>query len=264
MQNLNPLPLVEYSPDYCSFLEGTYGDNMLSEGGSEAIDRMFLDADVTNKKLLDIGAGLGGAAFYLAEKYNVPVVGIEITAWLANEAKRRTPTHLKNLVNFVSYEKPSFLPFESHCFDIVYSKGVLTHLEDKSTLFKEIYRVLKPCGLLIIADWLSPIKGQWGEALQKMCDGENLTLYAETEAGYLDLLATSGFENIVMRDENDHYAVYNHNIVERLSHPRTAKDFIAKFGEVARCQAVESYQLIRDSIMKNELLIRSFRCEKRL
>ena len=31
----------DYSEDYCQFLEATYGTNMLSEGGHEAIDRMF-------------------------------------------------------------------------------------------------------------------------------------------------------------------------------------------------------------------------------
>lgn len=249
----------EYTPDYTLFLEGTYGDNMLTEGGTVAIDKMFDGTDLHNKTALDIGFGLGAAVFHLANKYHADVTGIELNPWMVEEATRRIPTHLASRVKFVQYEKPPLLPFGNHSFDIVYSKGVLVHIHDKAPLFKEIHRVLKPNGYLIIDDWLSPVKNQWSERIQRMCEIENLTLYAQTEEDYKTLLKNTGFKNIQMRDENIPYAQYDQDIVDRLKQPDVKKTFCEKFGETAWAQAIEGYQLIADAIRNDELLIRWFK-----
>lgn len=246
----------EYSAEYCLFLEITYGEHMLSEGGTIAIDRMFVGTPLQDQKMLDIGFGLGAAAFYLAEKYQAEVTGIELNPWMVEEATRRIPEHLKSLVNFVLYQQPPLLPFPDQSYDIVYSKGVLVHLHDKFPLFNEIHRVLKPGGFLIIDDWLSPKKGEWGQRLQKLCELENLTLYAQTETDYHHLLEKTGFTAIQMRAENEHYVHYNQDIVDRLNHPEVKASFTSQFGETAWQQAIEGYQLIADSIRDNELLIR--------
>jgi ubiquinone/menaquinone biosynthesis C-methylase UbiE len=249
----------EYSTEYCLFLESTYGDHMLSEGGTIAIDRMFAGTSLQHQKMLDIGFGLGAAAFYLAEQYQAQVTGIELNPWMVEEATRRTPEQLRSRVNFVLYQQPPMLPFSDHSFDIVYSKGVLVHLQDKVPLFEEIHRILKPGGFLIIDDWLSPKKDQWGQRLQKLCEMESLTLYAQTEADYKDFLEKTGFSAIQIRAENNNYVQYNQDIVNRLNQPTVKASFTTEFGESAWQQAVEGYQLIADSIRDNELLIRWFK-----
>lgn len=57
-----------YTDEYCHQLELAYGNNMMSEGGGDAIENMFENIDIEHKKALDFGSGLGGVAFYLAEK----------------------------------------------------------------------------------------------------------------------------------------------------------------------------------------------------
>jgi phosphoethanolamine N-methyltransferase len=136
---------------------------------------------------------------------------------------------------------------------------VLVHINDKFPLFNEIHRVLKPGGFLIIDDWLSPKKGEWGQRLQKLCEMENLTLYAQTESDYRHLLEKTGFTDIQMRAENEHYVQYNQDIINRLNQPKAKASFIAQFGEKPWQEAVEGYQLIADSIRDNELLIRWFK-----
>lgn len=253
--------IAEYSEEYCLLLEAAYGSHMMSEGGEHAIDRMFSKETLQNKVLLDIGFGLGGVAFYLAEKYQAYVSGIEINPWMVKEATHRTPENLKERVHFFQHHPDTPLAFPDNHFDIVFSKGVLTHLKDKRQLFSEIKRILKPGGAFIVDDWLSPETGKWGERLDKMCATEGLTLYAETEEAYKSLLSESGFINIVMRDENSHYYQYNTEIVQRLleekKHPRNPlldNKTIEEFSQ--------GYQLIADSIKDNELLIRWFRCVK--
>jgi len=252
----------EYSKEYCLLLEATYGSSMMSEGGSEAINRMFRkEGDLQGKVLLDIGFGLGGVDFYLAKERQANVFGVEINPWMVEEATRRTPFLLKNQVHFSEYHPDNCLPFSDGEFDIVFSKGVLTHLNNKDYLFKEVYRVLKKGGVFIIDDWLSPVEGQWGESLTKMCQKEKLTLYAETESNYQKILEGCGFGDINIRSENDNYYQYNMDIINRLHQEKEIlsnkilnQDLILEF--------IEGYQLIADSIKMNELLIRWFRAVK--
>lgn len=251
----------EYSEEYCLFLEAAYGPNMMSEGGTIAIDRMFGSIDLSNKKIMDIGAGLGGVAFYLANNFATNVVGLELGEWMVNEATRRTPDHLKSRVSFIQYQEP--LPFESASFDLIYSKGVLTHVRDKLPLFKEVCRALKPNGLLIIDDWLSPFANKWGDRLKKMCEVENLTLYAETEENYIKTLREAGFDDIQLRDENAHYAGYNQAIQDKLREMKTSDSFHSSYAGVTLEQTIECYRLITESIQDNELLIRWIKCRKK-
>lgn len=252
----------EYSEDYCLFLEAAYGSSMMSEGGEEAIERMFFLENLTHKTILDIGFGLGGVIFYLAEKYNAVVTGIEINPWMIEEAKRRTVPALKDKVNFIHYHPLNALPFADNHFDIVFSKGVLTHLQEKGNLFNQVHRVLKPGGVFIIDDWLSPTTGSWGCRLRSLCEAEGLTLYAETQAHYRQLLEAQHFVDIRMRDENENYYRYNRDIVNRLKRQKATKTANIDFNQFSIDDAIQSYQLIADSIKDNELLIRWFRAVK--
>jgi phosphoethanolamine N-methyltransferase len=253
--------IEEYSEEYCLFLEAAYGSDMMSEGGTVAIDRMLAGCDLHKKNVMDIGAGLGGAAFYVGSHYQANVTGLELGTWMVDEATRRTPAQLKSSIKFLAYDPPT-IQLADASFDIIYSKGVLTHVKDKLPLFREVFRILKPHGYFIIDDWLSPVQNKWGARLQKMCEIENLTLYAETETNYKKILQQSGFEQIEVRDENSHYAKYNQDIINRMQSKSFREKFKALYEGMSLQQSVECYELIRDSIKDNELLIRWFKCKK--
>ena len=151
-----------YSKQYCDSLELAYGYGMLSEGGEEVIESMVAGLDLDGKSILDFGSGLGGAALYLAGKYNVKVTGLEINPRMIQDAIQRIPVHLKSQVVFVLAQNTEELPFKDKHFDIVMSKGVIVHLNDKQheSLFYEFNRILKPDGTLLIHDWLSNQDGK--------------------------------------------------------------------------------------------------------
>ena len=48
------------------------------------------------------------------------------------------------------------IPYEDEKFDVVYSNNVLEHIERPITVFSEIFRVLKPCGVFLskTPNWL--------------------------------------------------------------------------------------------------------------
>lgn len=247
-----------YSSSYCLTLEAAYGKGMMSEGGIKAIEDMFKGIHLDNKKVLDIGSGLGGLPFYLAKEHHSQVTGVEINPWMVEEATKRTPLELA--VDFVLINEDNLLPFENDSFDIVSSKGVLTHVQDKTVLFREIFRVLKPNGILVVEDWLSPIEGHWGEKLTKMALSEGLLLFAETEPSYIRQLEHAGFDVVEMRSENAAYSRYNRDIAKKLS---LSDSFREAFGKELQDESIAGYNLIADSIDSNELLIRHFEAVKR-
>lgn len=261
-ENVHKQLIDNYSSNYCLSLEEAYGGGMMSEGGAQAIDDMFQGIVLQDKKILDIGSGLGGLPLYVAKRYMAHVTGIEINPWMVEESRRRIPPELTSSVDFVLIHEDQLLPFADASFDIVCSKGVLTHVEDKGVLFKEVFRVLKPGGLFIIDDWLSPSRGKWGEKLTKMAETEGLILFAETEMGYCELLKNAGFQEIEIRSESAAYALYNRDIAKRLASSEMSQNFEAKFGKQALLDSIAGYEMIAESIEANELLIRHFQAKK--
>ena len=79
----------EYTPQYCLQLEAAYGEGMMSEGGSEAIEWMFDLIPIEGKMALDIGSGLGGVPLYLAKQYGMHVTGLEVNPWMVGRVKKK-------------------------------------------------------------------------------------------------------------------------------------------------------------------------------
>lgn len=246
----------EYSQEYCLSLELAYGKGMMSEGGYQGIEEMFDGIFLDDKQALEIGSGLGGAAIYLALEHNMDITGVEVNPWMVQESTKRIPAEKNHQINFKLIEN-NRLPFEDNSFDIVYSKGVLTHVPDKKELFKEIHRVLKSGGKLVIVDWLSPTKDKWGPILTKISEDEKLDLFAQTQDGYFKDLEACGFEDVIMQDYNSKYANYNRTIAGKLRGEKKA-EFVQNFGKQTLIEHVDGYDAIAQAIETNELLVRHF------
>ena len=145
-----------YQPNSVPLFEAIYGKSLISLGGLAAIDNMFSGHNIRGLKALDLGFGLGGVAFYLAEKYDMNVAGIEVHPWMVQYAKDHAPKSLAPTLEFNTYNATGELPYKPETFDLVYSKGVLNHVADKDSLFHQVNTVLKPGGLFVIADWIFP------------------------------------------------------------------------------------------------------------
>lgn len=247
----------EYTPEYCHLLELAYGKNWMSDGGDAAIDTMFCNETLVNKKILDVGSGLGGAAFCLAQHFKANVVGLEINPWLVEEATRRIPAHLQSHLSFKLYDDMNRLPFADNEFDIIFSHGVLVHVADKQPLFNEFNRILNSHGQLAIYDWVTPDVGQWGPLLLKMCKTEGLTLEITTLEQYKKVLENSGFNNIRTENKNDTYAQYNWDVAERLESEALKKEFLAHFDDQTRKELKQGHEQIAQSMEQGELLARN-------
>lgn len=103
-------------------------------------------------RVLDIGAGYGGAARYLAQEFGWPVRCLNISE-IQNE-KNRELNKAAGLDHLVSVAHGSFedIPEDGDSFDIVWSQDSLLHSGNRGLVFDEVARVLKPGGHFIFTD----------------------------------------------------------------------------------------------------------------
>ena len=196
-----------YQPDNIPLFEVLYGKHLISLGGFSAIDNMFSGLSIQNKKALDIGFGLGGVAFYLAEKYQMHICGVEIHEWMAQHAKEQTPEQLRNRLDFCVYDQQGNIPFAENGFDLAYSKGVLNHVHGKLPLFKNIYFRLKKDGYFVIADWVYP----------EMEKFKSRPLVKESENSYIEVLQKAGFSDIKLRNDSKLFITYVESFLNNLA-----------------------------------------------
>lgn len=241
-----------YSPKYCQQLEAAYGKDMMSEGGHEAIEHLFDGIPLQGKKVLDIGSGLGGVAFYIAKTYNCSVTGLEINSWMVEEAKRRTPKPLQSKVHFVK-SIGSRWPFSDSSFDIICSKGVLTHVEDKSDILRECFRTLKPDGLLVISDALSSEARVWGEQITRLNELEDLNMYPESESGYIEQLQQHHFILQSVRDDDKPCHKWTLELINRLKDPAMRTTHLQYFQENELEAHIEGYEAMLKALETGEL-----------
>ncbi|HQR72788.1 MAG TPA: methyltransferase domain-containing protein [Burkholderiaceae bacterium] len=170
--------------------------------------------------LLDIGSGIGGPARYFAQHFGCRVTGIDLTPEYCDVARHLT--RLLNLQDRVSFEVGNALamPFDDAQFDGAFSMNVSMNIEDKSALYREAHRVLRPGAWLVLSelalgqggaiDYPTPWASRAGESF--------LATPADTERG----LVSAGFEVLQRRstaEESKAFAVRSRGFVDRGEKP---------------------------------------------
>ena len=165
--------------------------------------------------LLDIGAGLGGAARYFATEHGCRVTGIDVTddyVRVANALAKRV-----GLADRVAFQKASALalPFEDGSFDGAYMLHVGMNVFDKDALFAEVHRVLKPGGVFGIYDVMRVGPGEvtlpvpWASSVT--------TSFLADEATYRRLLERAGFAIEKTRNRRDFALKFFRELRERFA-----------------------------------------------
>ena len=105
-----------------------------------------------NSRVIDLGAGYGGAARYLAKTYGCSVCCLNLSQ-LQNQRNTQLNQE-QNLSHLVEVTQGSFnhIPYPDKSFDIVWSQDSILHSGDRRQVFQEIKRILKPGGDLIFTD----------------------------------------------------------------------------------------------------------------
>jgi ubiquinone biosynthesis O-methyltransferase len=113
--------------------------------------RLILDlvGDVAGRKILDVGCGDGTFALELTKRGAI-VTGIDSSPAMIDAAKRRATQHNADITFQVAMAE--HLPFPAEHFDVITAITILCFVEDAAPVFREIARVLRPGGRLVIGE----------------------------------------------------------------------------------------------------------------
>ncbi len=208
----------EYDAQLMALLEAVWGEGFMSPGGTAEVDRYLDGIDLTGKRVLDIGCGLGGVDLHLVRAHGAArVVGIDVEPTLIERARALAHKHdLATEVEFAGVE-PGPLPFDDASFDVVTSKDSIIHIADKHALAADIFRVLKPGGWFVASDWLAGYEGQPSPEMRAYLVAEGLDFGLASAARYRDALLQAGFHEIRIVDRNEWYREQARKERERLA-----------------------------------------------
>ncbi len=100
--------------------------------------------------VLDVGCGIGGSSRILAREYGFAVTGITLSPQQVRRAQELTPPEVNARFQI---DDALALSFPDASFDVVWSVEAGPHMPDKALFARELMRVLKPGGILLVADW---------------------------------------------------------------------------------------------------------------
>jgi SAM-dependent methyltransferase len=131
--------------------------------------------------VLDVGAGVGHWGRLLLPYLSVEgtIVGIDREEeWVKEATRRASALGLESRVRYVRAEAES-IPFPDSTFDVVTCQTLLIHVPDVQRVLREMCRVLKPEGLLCIAE---PNNLAWTVADAKVVESDDYaSIAAEVE-----------------------------------------------------------------------------------
>ena len=105
-----------------------------------------------DKRLLDIGAGLGESSVYFALQ-GARVTTVDISPLMVETARglgRRYGVELEGIVSGAEN-----LDVPSASYDIIYIANTIHHVQNRASLFEQIHRALKPGGMFFSYDPLA-------------------------------------------------------------------------------------------------------------
>ncbi len=105
-------------------------------------------------RVLDAGCGRGGSCFWLAKNRKAKTVGITPVQSQIDECRQSAEE--KGLQEQCKFELADFCntPFEGEQFDVIWACESLCHAEKKADFYREAYRLLRPGGRIVIAEYM--------------------------------------------------------------------------------------------------------------
>jgi ubiquinone/menaquinone biosynthesis C-methylase UbiE len=187
------LAVSDYSPEeIASVPDGAF----LGEGSGNPVRAADLRPGET---VVDLGCGAGMDVFLAANRVGKTgrVLGFDMTPEMLERARRNQSGGGYPQVEFHQAEIEN-LPVPAGSADVVISNCVINLTVDKSTVYREIFRILKPGGRFSISDIV--LRGDAGK-MRELLDqlpACNCVAQALEESRYLESIRGAGFEEVAV------------------------------------------------------------------
>jgi len=242
----------DYDTTMLDMLQIIWGEGYLSPGGPQAVREIMQGIDLSGKRVLDIGCGIGGLDQVLVSLGAAHVTAVDVAAPLIALARRRIAgTVDTDRIAFQVVEPEAPLPFPDASFDVVFTKDAWLHVVDKPALLRDVHRMLKPGGRLAGGDWM---KGPdpFSADMIYFIELEGIPYHPVTLADYGMMLHDTGFEQVKLMDINAWYRDLAKLELARLK-GELFDVMTRKLGEETRDHFVEDWRMLTVVLERGEL-----------
>ena len=152
--------------------------------------------------VLDLGSGAGFDSFLAANRVGPTgkVIGVDMTPEMINRARENADKGSYSNVQFVPGELED-LPVDDNSMDAVISNCVINLVPDKKKVFKEVFRVLKPGGRLMVSDLV--LRQKLPLSIENSIEGYvGCISGAVMKDVYLDAIGSAGFGDVEVNEES--------------------------------------------------------------
>jgi cyclopropane fatty-acyl-phospholipid synthase-like methyltransferase len=175
--------------------------------GTEAVDlaaaRLGLEAE---SRVLDVGAGIGGPARWLAATTSCHVTALELQPDLnATAADLTRRCGLADRVTHVAGDMLDGAP-EEGTYDALISFLAILHIPDRARLFAACHRALRPGGGMYIEDFT--LRGELTAAQREALRVKVQSPYVPPPDIYRGQILAAGFETAEIEDVSDDWTAY--------------------------------------------------------
>ncbi|MBA2693025.1 MAG: methyltransferase domain-containing protein [Rubrobacter sp.] len=195
---------------------GLYKDESepIFDASRRTVERMAsrLDGLDENARVLDIGAGYGGAARHLAGSRGCRVAALNLSE-VENE-RNRSMNEEANLGHLIEVVDGSFeeVPFEDGSFDIVWSQDAILHSGEREKVIEEVGRVLKDGGEFVFTDPMQSDECP-EDVLQPILDRIHLDTLG-SPGFYREMASRFGMKELAFEDHTKHLATHYARVLE--------------------------------------------------
>lgn len=208
------LDSAQYRTESILLYENVYGEDFVSPGGRdmarELIGRMRL---APGSRVLDVGCGLGGSAFVMADEFDLQVDGIDLSKNMLEIANRKLEAC--GLAEQVNLEWGDCLELDcDNRYDAIYSRDVFLHIHDKQRLFSVLLRALRPGGQLLFTDYCCGPE-PWTDDFTEYVSDRGYDLHRPGK--YRELIADAGFTQATAEDISQRFIEILRADLERIA-----------------------------------------------
>lgn len=209
-------------------------------------------ADFPDARLLDMGCGAGHASFIAAAQVK-EVVAYDLSEQMLSVVNDAAKTRgIFNITTQQGYAE--VLQFDEGSFDVVISRYSAHHWHDVGKALREVKRVLRPGGVVIFMDVMSPghpVLDIWLQTVEALRDTSHVRNYSSGE--WLSLLNDAGLvsQNLLCDRLNLEFTSW----IARMRTPEALADAIRIYQQSASDEVQRYFELQGDGSFTSDIIM---------